>query len=396
MRVLLVHNRYREPGGEDVVCDSESELLRTNGHDVTLWTVDNKDIRSGRALGLTASAVWSRKSARKMRRLIAQGRPEIVHCHNTFPLLSPSLYYTCADEGVPIVQTLHNFRLVCPAATLFREGKPCEECVSRAYPFSGLVHACYRGSRVQTAVAGMVTSVHWALRTYQSKVSAYIALTEGARAFWSRAGLPAERLHVKPNFLVADPGAGEGDGVFCLFVGRLQPEKGIATVLRAWDAHSPPLKIVGDGALRPVVEEAARRSGNISYLGRIPRGEVLALMKRSAALVFPSEWYEGFPMAIVEGFACGLPIVASRLGAAAELVADGVNGLLFTPGDPTDLAAKTRWLWSHPEERRRMGRNARRAYEERFTAERNHEQLLRIYAEAAQTRLDLVSGPGGT
>lgn len=235
-------------------------------------------------------------------------------------------------------------------------------------------------------VAAMLTT-HRALGTWARGVDVYIALTEFARRKFMEGGLPAEKIVVKPNFVHPDPGPGEGKGGYALFVGRLSPEKGVRTLLRAWERlKGIPLKIVGDGPLQAEMEDLVRGGGleGVEMLGRRPREEVLGLMREAGVLVFPSECYENFPMTVAEAFACGLPVVASRLGAMAGIVEDGRTGLLFAPGDAEDLAAKVAWLFSHPEELARMRREARAEYEAKYTAERNYQLLMEIYGQALE------------
>ena len=382
MRLLLCHNFYQQPGGEDVVFRSEAQLLRDKGHEVFLWTLDNKEITQRSSFRVALSAIWSRRAAEELERQILIHKPDLAHFHNTFPLMSPAVYPVCARHGVPVVQTLHNYRLMCPSALLYRNGAVCQRCVGRAFPFPGVRYACYRNSRLETMVSGMVTAVHWRLKTYQTKVGAYIALTRFAKDLFCAAGLPAERIHVKPNFVLPDPGQREGAGAGFLYAGRLQPEKGVATLLRAWQGLDYSLVMLGDGELRSQVVGVSERSRTIRYEGAVPREKLFAIMKQSMALVFPSEWFEGFPLLIAEAMACGVPVIASRLGAAGALIVDGVTGLLFNLGDAADLAAKVRWLASHPEDAVRMGQQARQEYEAKYTPEQNYRLLMNIYAQA--------------
>ena len=313
MKVALVHNRYQQHGGEDAAVAAEAALLEAHGHRVVRYTLDNDGIaRLGRAR-LVRATLWNDAAHGELRELLGAARPAVAHFHNTFPLVSPAAYYAARDAGVPVVQTLHNFRLVCPNALLYRDGHPCEECVGRAVPWPGVVHACYRQSRAASAVTAAMLATHRALGTWQNAVDVYIALTNFARAKFIEGGLPAERLAVVPNFLAADPGAGSHAGRFALFVGRLSPEKGLGTLLTAWRALAGalPLKIVGSGPLEATLD---RTVPGTEWLGRQSAENVLALMREAAFLVVPSECYEGMPMAVVEAFASGLPVVASGHG----------------------------------------------------------------------------------
>lgn len=380
MRILLVHNHYQIPGGEDVVFRAEADLLQRAGHHVSLYSVHNSQIQGMSRAALAWNTLWSSTSNRRILELIANDQPDIAHFHNTFPLLSPSVYYACRAMNVPVVQTLHNYRLSCPSAIFYRNGKPCEDCRGKKIAYPAVLHACYRNSRTQTTVAAAMLAFHSLRRTWQERVNAYIALTGFSRAKMIQAGLPAQKIFVKPNFADAPRSPSRGLGDYALFIGRLSPEKGLAALLEAWSVlQSIPLKIMGDGPLRPLAERHAQTHPMIEYLGHQDRVNVLHYLRNARFLVFPSEWYEAFPMAIVEAFSMGAPVVASRLGAQAELVRDGETGLLFTPGDPHDLSSKVQWLWDRPGETARMQKNARLEYEQKYTPQKNLETLIRIY-----------------
>jgi glycosyltransferase involved in cell wall biosynthesis len=383
MKTLLVHNRYLQRGGEDEAFASESALLLANGHEVVEYLQDNRDIgRLGR--GRTAArTLWSRQAERRLRRLLERHRPEVAHFHNTFPLISPSAYYACRQTGTPVVQTLHNYRLLCAAATLFREGRVCEECIGRTIPWPGLWHRCYHRSAPQSAVVTAMLVLHLLLGTWQRQVDLYIALSEFARRKLIQGGLPPGRIVVKPNFLQLDPGAGSGEGSYALFAGRLSPEKGVGPLLRAWRMLPRiPLLLAGEGPLLQRARRQADSLGGVEVLGRCPRDELFRLMKGARFLVFPSLWYESSPMVIVESFACGLPVLAACQGAAAEIVEHGRTGLLVPPGDAKRLAEAAAWLWSRPAEARRMGREARAEFEAKYSAQRNYARLMEIYQTA--------------
>lgn len=385
MKVLVVHNFYQQAGGEDVVFRAETALLRRHGHAVETFTVSNDAIGQTPRLQAAAQTLWNARMGRQIKRLVREHGSEIVHFHNTFPLLSPAVYGGARAGGAAVVQTLHNFRLLCANGLFFRDNRVCEDCLGKL-PLSAVRHRCYRDSLGASAVVAAMQTVHHAAGTYRSGVDAYIALTEFARDKFIAGGLPAGQIAVKPNFLEASPGPGTGDGGYALFVGRLTPEKGVTTLLRAWAdlGGTVPLKILGDGPLAPQVEAAARQLPGVSWLGQRDRAEVLKLMQDAAFLVLPSEWYEGFPMTLVEALGVGLPVVGSRLGALGALIEPGRTGLLFRPGDAADLAAQALWLWTHPQERRQMRLEAHRTFEASYTPERNYEQLMGIYAAARE------------
>ena len=376
MKVLIAHNAYQQRGGEDSVVDDEIALLRSRGHEVELLTVHNDEIDGMGRVELVGRTLWSRPAAAQMRARCADFRPDVVHVHNSFPLLSPAIHWAAQETGVPVVQTLHNFRLMCPQAMLLREGKVCEDCVGKL-PWRGAVRGCYRGSVVQSTVLTGMLALHRGLGTWQRRVNRFIALNEFCRAKFIEGGLPAERLVVKPNF-VDLPAAPDGERRGLLFVGRLSPEKGLDTLAAAAAQAGVSVDVLGSGPMQADLQGAP----GLNLRGPQPMPEVLAAMQRAAALVLPSIWYENFPRTLVEAMACGLPVIASRLGAMAELVQDGDTGLLFEPGNAPALAGKLRWAAEHPDDMARMGRAARAVYEARYMAPRNLEQLLAIYQDA--------------
>jgi glycosyltransferase involved in cell wall biosynthesis len=381
MRVLLLHNHYQQPGGEDEVFAAEGALLEACGHRVLRHVLHNDSVAEMRRPALAKATVWNSVVYREIRALIRRDRPQVAHFHNTFPLISPAAYYAARAEGVPVVQTLHNYRLLCPNALFFRDGGVCEDCLGKMVPWPGVAHACYRASRSSSAVVAAMLTAHRTLGTWKAAVDSYITLTEFARQKFIQGGLPAEKIIVKPNFVHPDPGSGQGRGRYFLFVGRLSQEKGVDTMLAAWKrlGEKVPLKIVGDGELAPEVAEAAERLNEVEWMGRQPKERVLALMKDARALIFPSVWYEGFPMVIAEAYAVGLPVIASNLGSMSSLIDHGHTGLHLHPSDPDDLAAQVEWVSMHPAELRRMREEARREFEAKYTAERNYKYLMDIY-----------------
>jgi glycosyltransferase involved in cell wall biosynthesis len=378
MRVLSVHNFYQRPGGEDQVFANEAALLEKAGHQVSRYEERNERISSGLLAALAAT--WSARSYSQLGVVARKELPSVAHFHNTFPLISPSAYYSMRRRGVPVVQTLHNFRLLCPGGLLMRDGNPCEECITQGSLRPALEHRCYRDSRASTAaVCGMIAT-HRAVRTWNRAVDLYIALSEFARGKFIEGGLAAERIVVKRNFVAPDPGVGDGAGGYALFVGRLSKEKGIEMPAAAWRRGvEMPLKVAGDGPLNTI--EWPR---GVEWLGQQPRERVIELMKNASMLVFPSVWYECAPMTILEALACGLPVIASNIGSIPELVTDHHNGLLFRAGDAEDLAHKVRWAVDNPERMREMRVAARREYETKYTAEINYKRLIEIYEMAIE------------
>jgi glycosyltransferase involved in cell wall biosynthesis len=387
MRVLMLHNHYQNAGGEDVAVAAESSLLSTHGHEVTVYTISNDRLRTRWAAAAAAwRAAYSTTSLRSVAAEIRRVGPDVVHVHNFFPLLSPSVYDACRAAGVPVVQTLHNYRLLCVNAEFFRDGQACEACLGKMLAWPGVLHACYRRSRVASGAVAVMQTANRFRRTWTDKVDRYIALTEFARGKFIQGGLPAEKIVIKPNFARFDPGRGTGGGRYALFVGRLVAGKGLATLLAACESlkGQVPMKIVGDGPLADAVASASRRTAGVEWLGPCTNERVLALMKDAWVLLFPSLYYENFPIVIAEAYAAGLPIIASNVGSMSLLIDHGRTGLHVRPNDPADLAAKLLWLWAHPQERTRMSAEARVEFEQKYTAKRNYETLMEIYACAAE------------
>lgn len=387
MNVLLVHNFYQQPGGEDQVFADEGKLLEQYGHTVGRWTVDNDDITQMGRVELARKTIWNTAAQGILKEKIGEIRADVVHFHNTFPLISPAAYSAAHEAGAAVVQTLHNYRLMCPAATFCRDGKVCEKCHNRAFAWPSILHKCYRGNRAATAVAAAMLYYHKRRGTYRQDVDAYIALTAFAARKFVEGGLPEDKIVVKSNFVSPDPGIGEGAGDFALFVGRLTEEKGVKSMLAAWKAvpgsRRLSLKIIGDGPLRDEVESSVRENDRIEYLGRQRPEEVYRVMGMARVLIFPSQWYEGQPRTIIEALAKGTPVIASRLGSMPELIEDGRTGLLFEPGDPADLARKVeRFGALEASEVSRMRQAARAEFQAKYTAERNYSQLMMCYERA--------------
>jgi glycosyltransferase involved in cell wall biosynthesis len=384
LRVLIVHNRYQQAGGEDSVFANEVELLRAGGCAVETLEVSN-DAIDGRAAQLAAAlrVVSNPDGRRLVAGAIARTRPDVLHVHNFFPRLSPALFDACAEAGVPAVWTLHNYRIACANGLLFRDGHVCEDCVSRV-PWPAVRHRCYRGSAAGSAAVAAMIGWHRARGTWRHKVARFIALSDFAKDLYVRAGVPAGRIAVKPNF-VADPlphpagGTAERSGA--VFVGRLSPEKGAETMLAAWrQLSNVPLTVLGDGPERAALQAAA--PPNVRFLGFQDRNAVLRAMAGAQALVVPSTWYENFPMTVVEAMALGTPVIASNIGALRTIVTDGRDGLHFARGDPADLARVMTAAFADPERLAVLGRGARATWEATMAPARNLETLLAIYDEA--------------
>jgi glycosyltransferase involved in cell wall biosynthesis len=402
MKIVLVHNTYQQPGGEDVVFRNERDLLKSAGHEIVEYQRSNEDASrsvSIRQLALAKKTIWASDTRREFRHLLLRERPDIVHVHNTFVRISPSIYWACRDAQVPVVQRLPNYRLLCPGANFLRDGKVCEECLEHGV-WRGVRYGCYRDSRPATAVVAAMLATHRFLGTWTRLIEYYLVPTQFGRGKFISGGLPEDRILVKPNFVYPDPGEGNSDRTYALYVGRLSPEKGLRTLLAAWARlYTPiPLHIVGNGPMRGELEEYVRQNGltNVRFRGNLNWDDTMAAMKEARCLFFPSECYEGFGMAMIEAFACGTPVIAARMGSMQELVSDGRTGLHFTPGDAEDLANKAEWAWAHATRMAEMGRQARREYQAKYTAARNYEMLMETYRQAIQNsgarRASLATG----
>jgi glycosyltransferase involved in cell wall biosynthesis len=388
MKIMMVHNAYQEPGGEEIVFESEKRLLEQAGHIVIPYVRSNAELQNASLLDRIAIAprmVWSSKTRHEFAAILGAQHPDIIHIHNTFMVISPSIYSACAERRIPVVQTLHNFRLLCPAASFFRDGSICKECVDQSL-LRSVCHGCYRNSRIATAGVALMLAFHRALDTWRASVTRFIALTEFAKEKFIAAGFPSDKFVVKPNFTDPDPCERVRAGEYAVTIGRLLENKGLRVLLNAWKKLPVqyPLHIVGEGPERAALEAQARelQLSGISFRGRLSRAAAIEAVKGARFIIVPSRVYEGFPMCIVESFACGTPVLCSRLGGMAEIVEDHLTGLHFNAGDAQDLASKVEWAWTHPLELAKMGRAARGRYETDYTAGKNYSLLMGIYQQA--------------
>lgn len=400
MKILLIHNFYQSssPSGEDMVYKAEKELLEVWGKKyglrVTTYKEYNNKINNfslPRKFLLPFKTAWSRETYKALRNIIKNERPDIAHFHNIFYLISPSAYYACKDAGVPIVQTLHNFRFFCANGLLMRDGKICEDCIGKI-PWRGMLHGCHRNSRLYSAPAVLTGCVHRFLGTWKDKVDAYIALTEFGKKKIVECGLPEEKIFVKPNFLSNPPKPNYVNGGFAVFLGRLSEEKGLNIILEAFKIlqssipNHVSLKVIGSGPQQKQFEDKVRAENvySIECIGRKGFAESMAILKNSMFMIMPSVWYETFGKTIIEAFACGKPVIASRLGAMAEIVEHGKTGLLFKPGNSNDLASKITWMIENEVACVEMGKNARAEFVAKYTAEKNYEILMNIYQKTIE------------
>lgn len=386
MKILIVHNHYRQPGGEDAVFREETKLLRDAGHYVVTMTASNDDVASRGSVADCARSIWNRRFAEDVRAMITRHGIEVAHFHNTLPIVSPAALRAARGAGAAVVATLHNYRLICPSATMFRDGKVCEACAASPFPWPGVVHGCYRGSRLATAAVGMTNAVHRAIGTWRHKVDRFLVLTEFAKQKFAASGVPADKILVKPNSVQPLVGPDrERDSV--LFVGRLSAEKGIDTLLRAADeARDLSFRIAGDGPLADRVQAAAQRLPNLVWLGARSREQLAVELARATCLAFPSQWYEGMPMTILEAFSAGVPVVASRCGALPEIVEHEANGLLVPTGASKLLARAARRIETVAGLRDELSAGAVAAYHSRYRPSRNLRNLEAAYASALDSR----------
>lgn len=384
--ILQVHNRYQIPGGEDTVAENERRLLEAQGHRVVRYFRDNKEMKDFsllRKLLLPVTTVFNPRTYREVRRLIRTEHIDIVHVHNTLNLISPSVYYAALAEGVPVVQTVHNFRLLCPGATFYRDGHICEDCLHGGLGCA-VKHSCYRGSRLQTLACVISTEIHRMTGIY-GKLN-YICLTEFNREkLLNLKQVRPERVFVKPNFV----GKTEGNPVSpsrkkqFLYAGRLEIIKGTDILLKAWEqvSHQTDARLIlcGTGPMENWCREYIRNRNimNIELLGTVPHDTVLSLMAQARALILPTQVYEGFPMTIVEAFSRGTPVIGADIGNTGRLIIDGRNGLLFAPDSADSLA---RAMMNCLEmDTVSMGKRAYEDYEQFYSEDENYRTLERIY-----------------
>jgi glycosyltransferase involved in cell wall biosynthesis len=391
MRILMLHDRYQVRGGEECSTAADVALLREGGHSVELWEQDNTEIHQIGRLRTAARTIWSSAAHHAVTNKLRTDRFDLLHVQNFFPLWSPSVYWAAQSLGVPVVQTLHNYRLTCVNGLLFRRDAACEKCLGRAVPWSGIWHGCYRGSRAASSVVAGMIGWHHLVGSWERKVGAYISVSDFARRKFLAAGLPADKIVVRPNFLHPIPSAGAGRGGYALYAGRLTAEKGIPTLLQAWKAASPvlPLVIVGDGPLRDTVISAAE-PGKIEYRGSKSLEEVLELMGKAEFLVFPSQCYETMGRTVMEALAKGTPVVVSDAGAAAEMVVNGETGFHFAAGSVAALRDRIQWCWENRQQLHNMRAAARAGFGTKYTPERSAALLMQAYELAGAPTIPMT------
>lgn len=377
MRVLQVHCTYQYFGGEDSVVASERALLQEAGVVVEELNFTNV----GSAMTKVAQAPYNMGSYRIARKKIESFRPDIIHIHNLHFAASSSVIYAIKKSGVPYVQTLHNFRMICPSGVMFHNGKLFLDSMHQKFPWSAIKAGVYRNSKVLTGWLALSVKLHQWIGTWQ-KASRYIVLTDHAKRIFLQAGigLKESQISIKPNFSASRYLPSTNTSGSFVFIGRLSEEKGISVLLKAFASLPHKLLIAGDGPMKDEVLEYARNHSNIEYVGKLSRDEVFPFLAAAKALVFPSTWYEGMPITIIEAFASGLPVIASKIGAMEEMIVPGKNGLHFETGNIEDLKNKVEEYHALREvEKKTYRENAYSSYLDHYTPERNVELLLRIY-----------------
>jgi glycosyltransferase involved in cell wall biosynthesis len=382
-RVLVVHNQFQHLGGEDFTAHAEIELMRSRGAHVETLVYDSNDPGLVRRVKRRPDElVFNRGAYRDIRQIVQREKIEVVHCHNLWPMIGPSAYWAAKHEGVALVQTVHDFRAGCLQGQLLRGGQICEQC-RPGWHLNGIRFGCYRGSYVQSVALGVAQTIN-AIRRVWSLPTLYIAPSQFVQAKLRGWGISEGRIVVKPHFVTQDPGFSRAERNVAVFVGRLSQEKGLQTVLDVWNPDWVPLVIIGDGPQRVDLEQQVRRLGkpNVQFAGRKTPAEVEAFLRGACFLILPSITYETFGRVLIEAYAHGVPVLASRLGATPEIVEDGRTGLLFNAHDRFDLSAKLAQMAADPQQSASMRWPARLAFEQRYSAAANAESLLSAYQRA--------------
>ncbi|MDH4219477.1 MAG: glycosyltransferase family 4 protein [Candidatus Aminicenantes bacterium] len=399
MKILLVHNFYgsRAPSGENTVYAAERELLRQYGHTVIEFTRHSDEIINGGIFGTIRGAfttLWNPFSKRVLESVLEKEKPDVMHVHNTFPLLSPSIFYATQDSKTAIVLTLHNYRTFCAAGILLRDCHPCTECLERESVFPALKYGCYRQSRLATLPLATMIALHRKVGTWSKRVDAFIVLTEFQKSKMTEAGLRSETVYVKPNFYLNPPNPLPWDErePKAVYVGRLGVEKGVNILIDAWKMWSgdaPCLEIIGDGPEKSGLQKSINGDGlegKVSLLGYLNPPEAQKRLATARLLLLPSLSFEGFPMAIPEAFALGVPVAASDIGAIPFIVKDNKNGILFKPGDASALYRAVKEIWDRSNWLSSLGQAARQEFNRKYTADANYEILMNIYQKAMERK----------
>ncbi|MEM6450161.1 MAG: glycosyltransferase [Cyanobacteria bacterium P01_D01_bin.105] len=387
MKILIVHNRYKERTGEDAVFDRETKLLRAHGNQVNVWTVDNRDITTASSLdkiALAKSTISSSQTKRDIYKNLCSITPDIVHVHNMLPLISPSVFHACNQANVPVVHTLHNYRLVCPSNTLFRDGQICEKCISGSL-LNSIRYSCYRDSRLQTAVVAAMLQYHRWIKTWENSVDGYIALSEFQREKILRLGIPRDKIYIKPNFIESIPPskAKIEFGSYYLFAGRLIDEKGIYLLIEGYKKSESkyPLVIMGPGHLHSFVLKATSEDSRIQYVGIQSKQQVLDWMRKAIALLFPSIWFECSPMTILEAYSCSLPVVSTNLGAIPDMVKHKKTGFVTAQATAEEFSIAIQWIEQNLESWVSLKRDLSKYIDPIYFPSKNYQRIIETYKD---------------
>ncbi len=384
MRILIGHNHYQWAGGEDAVVKTESSMLKEAGHATFVFTMDNRFVKPQgiNTLSMVKDFFWSSQSYNRLRKILREFKPDVAHFHNIYFALTPSVYDACREEGVAVVQSLHNFRMFCANALFFRDGHVCEDCLIKS-PMEGVKHRCYRNSLLASGAVTAVTSFHRWRKTWTQKVNMYITATEFTRSKYIQAGLPGDKIVVKANVFRPDGEFEKPKGEYVLYVGRLSEEKGVRRLLAAWERLPRiPLKLMGDGHLASELKSFVDSQGltQVEFLGTLDAQKYSQYMRGAKFLVLPSQCYENFPRIAVEAFAFGLPVLASRLGSLAEIIVEGKTGCFFDPVDTAALCDQAQKMWQMNMGAMSLG--VRRIFEQQYSPGVHLSQVLSIYRRA--------------
>ena len=385
MHILQIHNFYQIPGGEDRVVDSERRLLEANGHSVVRYTMHNNDIKGYnliKKIGFLAETVYSRRTLKEMNKLIDGERPDVAHIHNVFPVISPSVYYCLKRRRIPIVQSVHNYRFLCPNGLFYRNNAVCEKCKG-GNTFNCFFHKCYKDSFLLSGLYALTFWLHRKIRTFEKKIDRFIVLSCFAKDKFVKAGFPEEKIEVEENFLPQEemsPDYNKKED-YAVFMGRVSKEKGLVTLLRVFrKIRKLKLKIVGKGPLEDELQGyvAKNNISGIEFLGYIPGDKRFGILQKARFNIVPSECYDNFPMSILESFSVGTPVIASKAGGLPEVVEDGKNGFLFEPGNAYDLTEKMEYASSNPDMALQMGKYAYKCAKEKYGPEKHYDRLMVI------------------
>jgi len=384
----MVHNRYQVAGGEDASTDAHVALLRDSGHDVVVVTDTNERIAELGIARTAARTIWSPEAKRRVSGSLRDGGFDVMHVQNLFPLFSPSIYYAASECGVPVVQSLRNFRALCPEGMLYRDGRVCTDCVGKRLAWPGVIHGCYRGSVPGTAVVAMMATGHDVVGTWRKHVARYVTPSAHTRDIYIEGGWAPESIDIIPNHVYPDPGPGDGDRGYAIYAGRLAPPKGLETLIAAWEVGGLdiPLKIAGEGPLKHVVVRAAATNSNIEYLGEVTPEETSALVGDAMFSIVPTVGIETFGRVAAESLAKGTPVIATAHGGPAEIVVDGETGILFPPGDVPALVSAVKTLAADPERLRVMRTAARQDFLRRYAGSRVLARWVDLYREVGGKR----------